>query len=183
MRACPSRIWPFSLIYAKKNHRCQNYGKISHKSLTNHALQRIGTHTYTPIFFQWFSVIRRCYKRETWVICLLIVSWKSSMNAIAATFHKPSLIFHACFAHYPRKNYANYAKKLRKTAQYCVNSYAKPSSGLGVTKAPFVNFSVSKIFNLAEVPVRLFVSHSYLTGVTAAELRQHLSNMNMIFNR
>ena len=55
--------------------------------------------------------------------------------------------------------------------------------GVGVTKAPFVNFSVSKIFDLAEVPVRLFVSHSYLTGVTTAELRQHLSNMNMIFNR
>ena len=57
------------------------------------------------------------------------------------------------------------------------------SSGVGVTKAPFINFSLSKIFDLAEVPVRLFVSHSYLTGVTAAELRQHLSNMNMIFNR
>ena len=54
---------------------------------------------------------------------------------------------------------------------------------MGVTKAPFVNFSVSKIFDLSELPVRLFVSHSYLTGVTAAELRQHLSNMNMIFNR
>ena len=24
----------------------KNYGKITHKSLTNHALQRIGTHTY-----------------------------------------------------------------------------------------------------------------------------------------
>ena len=28
--------------------------------------------------------------------------------------------------------------------------------GVGVTKAPFVNFSVSKIFDLAEVPVRFF---------------------------
>ena len=54
--------------------------------------------------------------------------------------------------------------------------------GVGVTKAPFVNFSVSRIFDLAKVPVRLFASHSYLTGVTAAELRQHLSNMNVIYN-
>ena len=54
--------------------------------------------------------------------------------------------------------------------------------GVGVTKAPFVNFSVSQILDLAKVPVRLFASHSYLTGVTAAELRRHLSNMNMIFN-
>ena len=61
--------------------------------------------------------------------------------------------------------------------------YSEASPGVGVTKAPFVNFSVSKIFGLAKVPVRLFASHSYLTGVTAAELRQHLSNMNMIFNR
>ena len=30
------------------------------------------------------------------------------------------------------------------------------SSGVGVTTATFVNFSVSKIFNLAKVPVRLF---------------------------
>ena len=55
--------------------------------------------------------------------------------------------------------------------------------GMGVTKAPFVNFSVSKMFDLAKVPAILFTSHSYLTGVTAAELRQYLSNMNMIFNR
>ena len=54
--------------------------------------------------------------------------------------------------------------------------------GVGVTKAPFVNFSASRIFDLAKVPVRLFASHSYLTGVTAAELRQHLSDMNVIYN-
>ena len=36
--------------------------------------------------------------------------------------------------------------------------------GGGGTKAPFVNFSVSKIFDLAQVPLRLFESHSYLSG-------------------
>ena len=55
--------------------------------------------------------------------------------------------------------------------------------GVGVTKAPFVNFSVSKIFDLAKVHVRFVESHSYLTGVPAAELRRHLSNINAIFNR
>ena len=55
--------------------------------------------------------------------------------------------------------------------------------GVGVTKAPFVNFSVSKIFVLAKVPLTLFESHLYLTGATAAELRRHLSNINAIFNR
>ena len=34
-----------------------------------------------------------------------------------------------------------------------------------------------------KVPVRLFESLSYLTGVTAAELRRHLLNMNVIFHR
>ena len=43
--------------------------------------------------------------------------------------------------------------------------------GVEVTKAPFVNFSVSKILDLAKVHVRFFESHSYLTGVTAAQLR------------
>ena len=32
-------------------------------------------------------------------------------------------------------------------------------TGVGVTKAPFVIFSVSKIFDLAKVPVRFFKSH------------------------
>ena len=31
--------------------------------------------------------------------------------------------------------------------------------GVGVTKAPFVNFSVSKIFDLVKVPLRLFESY------------------------
>ena len=56
-------------------------------------------------------------------------------------------------------------------------------TGMGVTKAPFVNFSVSKIFVVAKVPLRLFESHLYLTGATAAELRRHLSNINAIFDR
>ena len=64
-------------------------------------------------------------------------------------------------------------------------SHSSPDSsywpGVGVTKAPFVNFSVSKIFDLANVPVMFLASHSYLTVVTAAELRRHLSNINVIF--
>ena len=51
----------------------------------------------------------------------------------------------------------------------------------GVTKAPFVNFSVSKIFDLAKVTLELFDSHLCSTGATAAELRRHLSNINVIF--
>ena len=58
----------------------------------------------------------------------------------------------------------------------------KEKLGVGVTKAPFANFSVSKIFDLAKVYVRFPESHSYLTGVTAAELRRHLPNINAIFN-
>ena len=56
------------------------------------------------------------------------------------------------------------------------------SSGVGVTKAPFVNFSASKIFDLAKVPLRFFESRVYLTGAPAAQLRRHLSNTNVIFN-
>ena len=33
--------------------------------------------------------------------------------------------------------------------------------GMGVTKAPIVYFSVSKIFDLVKVPVRFFESHSF----------------------
>ena len=47
-------------------------------------------------------------------------------------------------------------------------------------KALFVNFSISKISDLAKVPVRFSASHSYLTGVTTAELQQDMSNISMI---
>ena len=60
--------------------------------------------------------------------------------------------------------------------------FAEQTTGVGVTKAPFVNFSVSKIFDLAKVPVIFFESLLYLTGITAAELRRYLSNINVIFN-
>ena len=67
---------------------------------------------------------------------------------------------------------------------YCavLRDKLEQSPGVGVTKAPSVNFSVSRIFDLPKAPVRLFQSHSYLTGAAAAELRWHLSNMNVIFN-
>ena len=40
--------------------------------------------------------------------------------------------------------------------------------GVGVTKAPFFNFSVNKHLDPAKIPVKLFAPHSYLTSVTAA---------------
>ena len=46
--------------------------------------------------------------------------------------------------------------------------------GVGVTNILFVNFSIEKIFSFAKMPVEFFESLSYLTGVTAAELWQHL---------
>ena len=54
--------------------------------------------------------------------------------------------------------------------------------GVGVTEALFVNSSVSKIFNEAKVPLRIFESHLYLTGATAAQLQWHLSNINVTLN-
>ena len=48
--------------------------------------------------------------------------------------------------------------------------------GGGVTKASFVNFPISNIFDLAKVLLRLFESHLYLTGT-------NLSNIKVIFNR
>ena len=42
-----------------------------------------------------------------------------------------------------------------------------PHPGVGITKVPYINFSIRKNLNLAKViPVKFFKSHSYLTGVT-----------------
>ena len=59
--------------------------------------------------------------------------------------------------------------------------WVKVSWGGGY-KTQFINFSVSKIFDFAKVPFTFFESRSYLTGFTKAELQQHLSNVNAIFN-
>ena len=64
----------------------------------------------------------------------------------------------------------------------CLLHGSVPIRGVFFTKAPFVNFSVNKIFDLVKVPLRLFESRSYLTGVTAAELRRHLANINLLLN-
>ena len=54
------------------------------------------------------------------------------------------------------------------------NVYNKvKSTVVGITKAPCVNLSASKIFDLTKVPIKLFESYLYLTGATAAELRWH----------
>ena len=58
--------------------------------------------------------------------------------------------------------------------------FVRAKLGWGVLKPPFVNYSLSKIFDFAKVTVRFFESHSYLTGITRAELWRYLSNM--IFN-
>ena len=52
----------------------------------------------------------------------------------------------------------------------CCMQYRVVITGLrvGVTKAPFINFSIRDLLGLARVPVRCFESHSYLTGVIVA---------------
>ena len=56
------------------------------------------------------------------------------------------------------------------------------TSAVGVTKDLFVNFSVSRILDMAKIHVKFFESLPLLTGVTAAQLRWHLPNVNVIFN-
>ena len=56
--------------------------------------------------------------------------------------------------------------------------------GVGVTKAPFANFYVKDILDLSKVHTKilLFESYSYMTGATAADLRQHLLNINLRYH-
>ena len=67
----------------------------------------------------------------------------------------------------------------RHVPEFVYTTYLLPSSALGWG---LLNLSVSKIFHLTKLPLRLFESRSYLRGATAAELRRHLSNINLMFN-
>ena len=100
------------------------------------ACLRILLEIHTPIyFFQWFSVILRCNKRETCVICLLIVSGKSSTNAIAATFSQTITdiprTFRALSAKGLRKLCKKYVKQ-RNTAQTFTRSRVLSCSKPGI---------------------------------------------------
>ena len=82
------------------------------------------------------SVIRRCYKRETCVICLQsancqwkIVDERNSGN-IFANDHWYSMHISRIVCIRASQT----TQKLRKTAQYCVNSYVKPSFELLKTR-------------------------------------------------
>ena len=63
-----------------------------------------------------------------------------------------------------------------------VKSMRFKAPGMELTKAPFIYFCLSKIFDLAKVLVKFLQSHLYLTSATAAQLQWHLSNINMIFS-
>ena len=61
-----------------------------------------------------------------------------------------------------------------------VSSVGYPSFG-GVTKTLFFNVIVMERKYITTLFGRFFKLSSYLTGVTAAKLQKHLSNMNVIF--
>ena len=90
-----------------------------------------------------------------------------------------------------RSNQAKYVKIYITRNWWYINNNTKQHkamwsctfcSGVGATKAPFVNFSESTILDLAKVPVRFYESLSYLTDIAAAELRRYLINIDVIFN-
>ena len=53
-------------------------------------------------------------------------------------------------------------------------------SGVGVSKPIFAVPLFSQFFRMIKTLFTCMISRSYLTGVTAAELRRHLTNMNVI---
>ena len=109
-----------------KNHRwIAKELQIHHAQITNKPRTSAHRHAYIrQCFFQLFSVIRRCYKREKCVICLLIISGKSSMNVIAVNICANNHWYSTHISHNVR---VRTTQKLRKTTQYCVNSYPKRS--------------------------------------------------------
>ena len=63
---------------------------------------------------------------------------------------------------------------------YLRKNFTKP--GVGVTKSPFIKFSVMEKIDFAKLFVGFFKSHSSMTGVIAGQLQGHLSNTNVIGN-
>ena len=66
------------------------------------------------------------------------------------------------------------------TVRQSLLNWALISSGVGVTKPISSVPLISRFFTIVKTLVTYWISCSYLTGVAAAQLRWHLSNMNVI---
>ena len=66
------------------------------------------------------------------------------------------------------------------THKQSVSHITSTRSGVGVTKAISSVPLISRFFTIVKTLVTYWISCSYLTGVAAAQLRWHLSNMNVI---
>ena len=59
-------------------------------------------------------------------------------------------------------------------------NWVNGGAGVGVTKSIFPVPLFSEIFSIAKTHVSYWISRLYLTGVAAAQLRWHLSDINVI---
>ena len=63
------------------------------------------------------------------------------------------------------------------------NTSPQNRPGVRCTKASFVNIPVEEFLFFAKYLLSSLDTFSYLTGFNAAELRRHLSNMGVVYNR
>ena len=89
-------------------------------------------------------------------------------------------LYHTCVGFYKFHSYKQNWPRVKNHVN--INVPNGSYTGVRVTKALFVNFSIECLFDLAQVPVRSFRSHYYLTGGIAVQLWWHLSNMKVIYN-
>ena len=142
---------------------------------------------------QWYRALM------FFLICASISGWVNSGEAGDLRRHRGHydvtvMALGQCYDWLPwwwRSSQAKYVKIYITRNWWYINNNTKQHkakwsytfcSGVAVTKAPFVNFSESTIFDLAKVPVRFYESLSYLTDIAAAELRRYLINIDVIFN-
>ena len=98
----------------------------------------------------------------------------------------PFQVFIAIFSfskHFPNKRYRFWFIFHRNLPQWIPLTRSQKSlhwAGVGVTKPIFSAPLFSHFFRIIKTVVTCMISSSYLAGVTAAELRRHLANMNMI---
>ena len=171
---------PWYLVFVTKWHICNKYYWFTKIVLSKHKLliKTIGLLPFNNIL---------------WNI-LNSVLLKISMSSLKEVFSKSSVLPHFSNAH---NKHASSIGPILDQFWYVIvclqGRFADitnflsnwSSSGMEVTIAPFVNISFSIFFsNLINVPTSgFFDSHSYLKGITAANLKWHLSNVNKIFDR
>ena len=151
-----------------------------HCLLPNLIDERFDFFILRQLYLRFATTHSMCF-RDSKLICIVNTSLYTilSRDSTIVIFY-PMTNFLSCFNLFPDQCCSKLRARLISTIIYQNHQYHCMASGVGVTKPIFSVPLFSQCLKMIKRLVTCIISRSYLTGVTAAELRRHLTNVNVI---